>query len=96
MRHNRTGRPVMGSSEGGAWRHWELHDGEAAAADSEDTAGSEANDRCCVARLARGEGGRIARATAITQAGLFPYHQHETVKVFQHQLHREHVENWIL
>ena len=65
------------------------HLGEAAAADGESRACREASDERNALCLAGVEGGGIARAAAVTQKGLFPYHLQETVKVFT-------VQNWIL
>ena len=48
-------------------------------------AGSEAKDERGAARLARVERGGIARAAAVTQKRLFPYHQQDTVNVFPAQ-----------
>ena len=71
-------RPVTGCSEGGALRHWAL----------------TCWGRCCSGWRgysvlqpwrgvpSRNEGGSIARAAAVTQKGLFPYHLQDTVKVF--------------
>ena len=76
--HCLTLRPVTGRSEGGTGRQ---HVGEDAAANGEGTAGSEGKDERGAARLAGVEGGGIARAEAVTQQGLFPYHPQNTVKI---------------
>ena len=54
---------VTGRSEGGSRRHRAAACWEAAVADGEGTACSEANDERCAARLAGVEGVGIARAT---------------------------------
>ena len=61
--------------------------------------GCEASDERVAARLAGVEVGGIARAAAVTQKRLFPYHPQETAKVsWQYYFHGDHVtvENWIL
>ena len=73
---------LRGAAREALWGTGWLHVAEAAAADCEGTAGSEANNERCAALLAWFEGGGIAGAAAVTQKGLFPYHTQETVNVY--------------
>ena len=69
--------PLRGATRGALEGYGLLLVGEAAASDGEGTAGREASNERGAARLARVEGGGIARAT---QKALFPYNPLETVK----------------